>query len=309
MLALRTLAQALAVACAMAAAVANAQLTPQDMMFDSRSAPDLEFPSEVTPVDQATFPRMMLLKPDGAGPFPAVMLGHQCGGLVFNRANPRAANWSMLQWAQDFRQAGYVALLVDFMGPRGATQVCQGPQAGVTLGRTAKDFFQAAEYLRKLSYVDPDKVALVGFSQGALIAFYNNSTSMRQAIGAARGFDAYVSFYPPCRIPTRSPVRPVVDAIQRDIERPHLMLLAAADTETPAADCEALATPLRAAGRPIEFHTYPGKTHCWDCKSLNGFTKQGRHGPVVYTYDEEATRDSFERTQAFLVRAFAAPKR
>jgi dienelactone hydrolase len=277
-------------------------------MFDSRSASDLTFPSTVTPIEQATYPQMMLLKPEGEGPFPAVMLGHQCGGLVFNKANPRAANWSMLQWAKDFQQAGYVALLVDFMGPRGATQVCQGAQAGVTLGRTTQDFFQAAEHLRKLPYVDANKVALVGFSQGALIAFYNNSKRVRETMGVSRGFDAYVSFYPLCRLQLQSPARPVVEILQRDIEKPHLMLLGSADTETPAADCESLGATVKASGRPLEFHTYADKTHCWDCKSLNGFTKQGRHGTVTYTYDEETTRDSFERSKAFLARSFTTPK-
>ena len=295
-------------AVALAASAAHAQFTPRDLMFDSRSASDLTFPSTVTPIEQATYPQMMLLKPEGEGPFPAVMLGHQCGGLVFNKANPRAANWSMLQWAKDFQQAGYVALLVDFMGPRGATQVCQGAQAGVTLGRTTQDFFQAAEHLRKLPYVDANKVALVGFSQGALIAFYNNSKRVRETMGVSRGFDAYVSFYPLCRLQLQSPARPVVEILQRDIEKPHLMLLGSADTETPAADCESLGATVKASGRPLEFHTYADKTHCWDCKSLNGFTKQGRHGTVTDTYDEETTRDSFERSKAFLARSFTTPK-
>lgn len=133
MRAFQSVAMACGLAVAMAASAVHAQFTPRDLMFDSRSAPDLAFPTIVTPIEQAIYPQMMLLKPEGDGPFPAVMLGHQCGGLVFNKANPRAANWSMLQWAKDFQQAGYVALLVDFMGPRGATQVCQGAQAGVTL--------------------------------------------------------------------------------------------------------------------------------------------------------------------------------
>lgn len=304
--------QSIVMACGLAAAMAtsavHAQFTPRDLMFDSRSAPDLAFPTTVTPIEQAVYPQMMLLKPEGDGPFPAVMLGHQCGGLVFNKANPRAANWSMLQWAKDFQQAGYVTLLVDFMGPRGATQVCQGAQAGVTLGRTAKDFFQAADHLRKLPYVNPNQIALVGFSQGALIGFYNNSKHVRETMGVSRGFDAYVSFYPLCRLQLQSPSRPVVEILQRDIEKPHLMLLGSADTETPAADCEDLGAKVKASGRPLEFHTYAGKTHCWDCKSLNGFTKQGRHGTVTYTYDEEATRDSFERTKTFLIRAFATGK-
>ncbi len=305
---LRSIAWAVGLVWALAATGAHAQMQPRDVMLASRSAPDLSFPAEATPLEQATYPRMTLLKPDGAGPFPAVMLGHQCGGLVFSRVNPQAANWSMLQWAHDFQKAGYVVLLVDFMGPRGAIQVCQGPQGGVTLGRTAKDFFQAAEHLRKLPYVHPDKVGLVGFSQGALIAFLNNSKRMREAIGASRGFDAYVSFYPACRIQTLSPDRALIDVVQHDVEKPHLLLLAAADTETPASECEALAGSLKSSGRPLEFHTYPGATHCWDCKSLNGFTKPGRGGPVVYTYDEAVTRDSFERTQAFLTKAFATAK-
>jgi dienelactone hydrolase len=186
--------------------------------------------------------------------------------------------------------------------------VCQGAQAGVTLGRTTQDFFQAAEHLRKLPYVDANKVALVGFSQGALIAFYNNSKRVRETMGASRGFDAYVSFYPLCRLQLQSPARPVVEILQRDIEKPHLMLLGSADTETPAADCESLGATVKASGRPLEFHTYADKTHCWDCKSLNGFTKQGRHGTVTYTYDEETTRDSFERSKAFLARSFTTPK-
>ena len=99
-----------------------------------------------------------------------------------------------------------------------------------------------------------------------------------------------------------------IKILQRDIEKPHLMLLGSADTETPAADCESLGATVKASGRPLEFHTYAGKTHCWDCKSLNGFTKQGRHGTVTYTYDEETTRDSFERTKTFLVRSFATGK-
>lgn len=206
----------------------------------------------------------------------------------------------MLDWAKRFHHAGYVTLLLDFMGPRGAQQVCQGPQAGVTLGRTISDFYQASDYLRKLPYVFPDKVAMVGYSQGALIALLNNSQGFRQAFRRDRGFDAYVSFYPPCRIMSLGAPSFAIDVVQKDTEKPHLFLLGGADRETPAADCDALLAPLKAAGKPVQFHTYPDASHCWDCKSLDGYTKPGRLGTVTYTYSQAATADSFERTKAFL---------
>lgn len=279
---------------------AQSQPTPRNLAGDANSAPDLIFPTSVTPIAEATYPKMLLLKPEGDGPFPAVMLGHQCGGLVFSKSNPQAANWSMLQWAKRFHEAGYVTLLIDFMGSRGAQQVCQGPQAGVTLGRTVKDFYQSADYLRKLTYVKPDQVAMVGYSQGALIALFNNSKSFREEFRQSRGFDAYVSFYPPCRIVSLGPNKLSIDVVQKDIEKPHLFLLGGADTETPASDCQELLTPVKDSGKPVKLHLYPEETHCWDCKSLDGFTKPGRLGTVKYVYSESATADSFQRTKTFL---------
>ncbi len=284
-----------------------AQPTPRNLAADAGSALDLVFPTAVTPLSEANYPRMLLLKPEGEGPFPAVMLGHQCGGLIFSKANPQAANWTMLEWAKRFQAVGYVTLLIDFMGSRGAQQVCQGPQSGVTLGRTVKDFYQAAEHLRQLPYVHPEKVAMVGYSQGALIALFNNSKSFREEFRQARGFDAYVSFYPPCRIMSLGPNRVALDVVQKDMEQPHLFLLGGADNETPAADCETLLAPIKAAGKPVQLHTYQDETHCWDCKSLNGFTKPGRSGLVTYTYSESATLDSFERTKKFLANSLRLP--
>jgi dienelactone hydrolase len=59
-------------------------------------------------------------------------------------------------------------------------------------------------------------------------------------------------------------------------------------------------TPVKTTGKPIQIHVYQDETHCWDCKSLNGFSKPGRLGTVTYRYSEAATKDSFERTKSFL---------
>ena len=56
---------------------AQAQPNPRNLAGDAGSAPDLVFPSAITPIAEAVYPKMVLLKPEGEGPFPAVMLGHQ----------------------------------------------------------------------------------------------------------------------------------------------------------------------------------------------------------------------------------------
>jgi dienelactone hydrolase len=280
--------------------VLHAQYAARQLTFDAKSAPDLTLPKEPTPQAEASSPRMMLLKPEGDGPFPAVVLGHQCGGLVFSKTNPKAANWPMLAWARDFARQGYVTLLIDFMGPRDAQSVCQLPQNGVTFGRTTKDFLQAAEHLRSLPYVNPNQLAMVGFSQGALIAFFANSASVRHEMKQGPGFNAYVSFYPYCGYARNGPGNYAGNVVQEDLDKPHLVFTGGKDNETPAEDCEKLLTPLAQKGAPIQYQFYPEATHCWDCKSLNGFTKPGHRGQVTYLFNEEVTQDSRQKMYQFL---------
>lgn len=282
-----------------------AQYAARQLPLDAKSAPDLPLPLEPTPPSEATSPRMMLLKPQGDGPFPAVVLGHQCGGLVFSKTNPKAANWSMLSWAQDFVRQGYVTLLIDFMGPREAFNICQLPQNGVTFGRTTKDFLQSAEHLRRLPYVNPNQLAMVGFSQGALIAFFANSASIRNEFKLGPGFNAYVSFYPYCGYARNGFGNYAGNVVQEDLDKPHLVFTGGKDNETPAEDCEKLLTPLAQKGAPIQYQSYPDATHCWDCKSLNGFSKPGHRGQVTYVFNEEVTQDSRQKMYQFLQTKFA----
>jgi acetyl esterase/lipase len=61
-----------------------------------------------------------LSKPDGAGPFPAVIYLHGCGGLT-NRTRHRVADL-MTSW-------GYVVLAVDSFATRGITNACDRADA------------------------------------------------------------------------------------------------------------------------------------------------------------------------------------
>ena len=259
-------------------------------------AKDLDFPSTLTSLSAFSSPRMALLKPDGAGPFPALVLHHQCGGL----RNGQWQNQSMVDWTRAAVRRGYVVLLLDSLGPRGVDMVCKGPKGGVHLGRGVRDALQAAEHLRKLEFVDKKRIAHVGFSWGAMVALLANSRSFRNYQGNLEGFAAYVSFYPGC-FTIRPTVAPPYEVVRNDMEHPHLELMADKDVETPAAECIPKLSAAKTSGSPVEWHVYSNVTHCWDCSNLDGFSKVDFRGTrVVYRYDRSATSDSQTRMFAFL---------
>ncbi|MFT4118222.1 dienelactone hydrolase family protein [Bradyrhizobium sp.] len=260
-------------------------------------APDLALPDTAETVDQFTSPRMAMLKPAGSGPFPAIVLAHQCSGL-----NPAVA-----AWARAAVMHGYVVLLVDSLGPRNVKTVCFGPRNGVNFFRGARDALQAAEHLREQSYVDGKRVAFVGFSWGAMVGLLAASPHYVGALQFKSGFAAVASFYPGCfRITPKD--RPPFDLVNPDISRPLLVLMGDADTETPASECIDRFGPLKESGVPLEWHLYPGATHCWDCQQLDGFSKidvRGHH--VDYHFRQDLTDDSRRRLFEFLDRVMPEP--
>lgn len=270
----------------------------------SGPARDLQFPAEVSAFSSIDLPRMALFKPEGAGPFPALVLLHQCGGLG-SRQRP---NESMLGWAKEAVARGYAALLVDSLGPRGVDTVCYGPKGGVIFSRGLKDALQAAEHLQKFDFVDPKRIALAGYSWGAMISVLASSAGWSGKALSGQRFAAAVAFYPGCfaiKPPTAAPY----EIVQPDIDRPLLALMGELDTETPAEECVAKLGAAKAAGAPVEWHLYPQATHCWDCKQLDGFAKTDVRGnKVVYRYSADHTADSLRRMFQFLDRVMG-PRR
>lgn len=278
---------------------AHADPVPEKLAEWAAQSADLEFPTKISTFGFFSTPRFSLYKPDGPGPFPAVVLQHQCGGL--QRQN--FSNASMLEWAKKAVARGYVALLMDSLGPRGVDTVCYGFKGGVNWGRGLKDVQQAAQYLRTLEYVDQDRVALAGYSWGAAIGLLASSSIAVETLNVPGRFNAIVSFYPPCYLKPKG--RNPYELITAGIDRPLLVLLGGQDNETPPQECIDRLEPMKKAGAPIELHIYPEATHCWDCKSLDGFRKTDARGSsVVYRYDKTLTNDAEDRMFAFFDKSF-----
>jgi dienelactone hydrolase len=240
---------------------------------------------------------MALYKPEGDGPFPALVLQHQCGGLK----NRRWTNEALLDWARVAVARGWVVLQVDSLGPRGVDTVCMGPKGGVTFSRGTRDALQAAAQLATLPYVDKTRIATAGYSWGAMNALLGSSKAWGEALadGGPR-FRASVALYPGC-FTLRPPVGAPYEVMNNDTDRPLLVLMGGQDTETPASDCLPKLEAAKAAGAPVRWHLYPQATHCWDCKNLDGMSKVDVRGnQVSYRYDAAATQDSQRRVFEFL---------
>src|SRR5262249_37863539 len=137
-------------------------------------------------------------RPAGAGPVPALVVVHTCGGLKLGH---RAARQEIPDWTEAALERGHVVVVIGHLSSRGGSpEKGRKPAHGGCPSRDAKDALQAGEHLRKLSIVDQDRVAVVGFSWGAMVGLFVSSSSIASQLSASR-FGAVVGFYPVCHFP------------------------------------------------------------------------------------------------------------
>lgn len=242
----------------------------------------LKFPKEPT--------AGVLYKPDGPGPFPALVLLHSCAGV-----QPHISDWTAR-----LREGGYVALVVDSFTPRGAGIVCGNWR--VTTDDVAADAFAALDHLRTLPFVNGNRIAAMGFSYGAMAALKTTSAAYRRSNRPdGRGFGAVVAFYPACtpKPGMRGDVEARWNNLRDDADTPVLILIGDADDETPASLCTAKADELQKVGRPVSVKVYHGATHAFDSSDLGNRVFRNPRG-YVYRYDPQATADAAKVSAEFL---------
>jgi dienelactone hydrolase len=201
-------------------------------------------------------------KPDGPGPFPAVVVMHDCSGFGFQSSGAPG------RWAAELVRRGYVVILPDSFSSRGYPNgVCTVPvsqRTDVSFMRRTRDAYAALAYLRTLPYVDARRVGIMGGSHGGSTTLATLSTLVYEREPLARekraGFTAGVALYPGCAAP-----RPGSDSYRP--VAPLLILIGERDDWTPAEPCRKLAETARAAGYPVTIKVYPGAHHSFDSSS------------------------------------------
>lgn len=220
-----------------------------------------------------------LRQTNSPGPSPAIVLLHGCNG-----------NWKRLdeRWGKRVASRGYVTLTVDSFGPRGLKNTCGGG-APVDL---AFDAYRALNYLVQQPFVDPTRVAVLGFSQGGWLALTSVEHGAVERISQNK-FHAAITFYPPCL------------GFQGNMTVPTLILIGEADDWTPADECRNMVegkddwgiSRHKGEGAPIKLVVYPGAYHAFDASSLER--------PVQYfghhlEFNRSATDQSIGAVREFL---------
>jgi dienelactone hydrolase len=219
-------------------------------------------------------------RPAGPGPFPAVVIMHDCSGL-----GPRSSG-SPWRWSAELMRAGYVTIWPDSFSTRGFPNgVCTEPKRdGVGPVQRAADAYAALDHLMTLPFVDATRVAVMGGSHGGSTTLATIvATEARSARSGAR-FVAAVALYPGCRqklgewMPQRKsqPEGTPADASAKPTYTytgvfkplaPTLILSGELDDWTPAEPCQRLTEMSKAAGFPVEMKVYPGAHHSFDSAS------------------------------------------
>ena len=195
---------------------------------------------ETPPVNPATPLIGYLTKPDGAGPFPAVVHLHGCTGLTERIRRDTAAR--MTSW-------GYVSLVVDSFATRGLADDCVPPPAD----RHA-DAVGALAYLATLPFVDVRRVALVGHAQGGAAALQVASERPYRLFDMPNGlsYRAVVAFYPRC------------NAAKQTLALPTLILIGELDAWAPIKLCEWWMQRRAGRGAPVKLVIYREAFHGFD---------------------------------------------
>lgn len=177
---------------------------------------------------------------------PAVILMHGgtgSGGIVDD-------------WSQHLNSLGVATFVLDSFTGRGMKWPNVTPMARIV------DAYRALELLARNPRIDPDRIAIMGFSHGGSAALYSGMKRFARTYGSTDGrtFAAHIVFYPACYISWLE---------REDItDKPVRIFQGSADDQLPVAACREYVTKLRAAGKDVVLTEYAGAHHAFDGRSL-----------------------------------------
>jgi dienelactone hydrolase len=185
--------------------------------------------------------------PEGEGPFPAVIVGHNVGG------------WNDLMEGDALRRllaAGYAVGGIDHFTPRGLREAASG---GFSPPTAFADALLALRLLSSHPRVDGRRIGVLGFSMGGMTALSTAFEPIRQRYAGDARFAAHVGFYAPCGTVALDGPRTMTGA-------PILLLYGGKDETTPRALCDQIASLLRETKPDLALRTvwYADAYHAWN---------------------------------------------
>lgn len=237
-----------------------------------------------------------LYRPEGKGPFPAIVALHSCEGLTGQA--PISERYR--DWGERLMAAGFVVLFPDSFGARGMGPQCSTGQRSQRSGRDRVGDVEAARHwLQQQDYVAPDRVSLLGWANGAVAALWSVRPRTAHKDGKP-DFRSAVALHPGCRL---------LSETAWSARAPTLILIGAKDDWTPAAPCEQMVAGARGRSARTSIIVYPGAYHDFDYPNLplqvrtNVASRSGTAGRTVHVGTDPAARaDAMKRAAEWIMR-------
>jgi len=235
---------------------------------------------EIHPVETATFSTQQFLvgsntgRPTtlaaelriptlGPGKLPAVILVHGSAGLVAYHA----------RWAHELNSIGVAALLLDSFTGRGITSTATDQSQLDSLAMMV-DAYRALGMLAQHPRIDASRIAVMGFSKGAVAAVYSSSDRFRKMHGPSNvQFAAHIGLYTPCYTMYRDD--------DKVTAKPIRLFHGIADDWVPIGPCRAYVRRLRDARVDVALTEYVGAHHTYDNFLLNEKPEPFGDGQIV----------------------------
>ena len=229
----------------LAAGAPGAAQQSEILEVPSRSLTDAQFLAGDTTAGAPVTLTGRLHLPGTDAPYPAVVLLHGSEGPVSGPVS---------RWEWTLRPLGIATFSLDSFTARGLTEVATDQSRLPSLTQVY-DAYRAVDVLAADPRIDPDRIAVMGFSRGGVAALYTAMTRFQQSYGHTR-IAAHLPFYPACNFRFEGELD-VTDAPIREFH-------GAADTYTLPGPCRDYIARLAAAGHDAAMTEYPGVLHAFD---------------------------------------------
>jgi dienelactone hydrolase len=184
-----------------------------------------------------------------------------------------------------------VSLTVDSFATRGIKNACTQDAPRLLLSRQG-DALGALSYLSNLPFVDSQRIAVIGYSQGAMVALQLASNHQAEIFDVPRDrkFKAAVAYYPLCSVASEELIVPA------------LIMIGELDDWTPATNCERWMKRRADRGAPVKLIVYPGAHHAFVSPAFADGREYLGHW---LKYDPTAAAQSVQEMRSFLAAQFS----